>query len=532
MVSNYLLFLLNALAMDSPSLSIVRLGVHACLPIGITDSLWSNSLVEAADLAAHYDNYGSDFQLGIFYVGLSGYWTLFLVLRGGIGAMVLASLQFDWNPGMMITGLYSYSIDVINPFMILAEQLGGNRRDIRRVIYAIMMIAFMWLEFQNAREFFVGRFLVMIIDVYLIKSGLIGASRFLDTPFDLTGIAFPKPGAFPFASLDALLDIRCACKRLTLSVETQNGPLQSSGVGTVWVDATSTRLITVKHVIDGKQTVSFDNVRESVHTADIIGDSVDPTVSMQLIANPRGGTSVPFLTSQESRQVAYLFMISPEGMIAPVTNWHFDNSGNLHATVNLKQGDSGSPLIAILNSGVARFTGTVSRGDSNEGHLNLVSSVLSDNFRGSPGTFDPYLDVDNVRTETDLSILGSIKKMLETQKSEYLDKFEEYKAFRLPDGQYDFGDNDVMARKYKARVKNWKKDARAKKQGFACLLDSTMLSSDDKVRAMKAFDDADVMEFNVRRLRPKPRAGLGAAHIHNKFVNEQLVGLGLGYGIE
>jgi hypothetical protein len=43
MVSNYLLFLLNALAMDSPSLSIVRLGVHACLPIGITDSLWSNS---------------------------------------------------------------------------------------------------------------------------------------------------------------------------------------------------------------------------------------------------------------------------------------------------------------------------------------------------------------------------------------------------------------------------------------------------------------------------------------------------------
>jgi hypothetical protein len=257
-------------------------------------------------------------------------------------------------------------------------------------------------------------------------------------------------------------------------------------------------------------------VNETVRTVKTVGSSIDPAVTMPLAAVPSAVADIPLLAFREVKSVGYLFMISPNGMICPVVAYKFDNAGDLHATINLKQGDSGSPIVAVMNDGTLRLAGTVSRGTVSEGRPNIISSVASDDGRlsGSPGHEEPYFEIQNVRTSTDLDVVLQIERQLEVNRDlwkarfhDVLDKWDEREKKWDWDG---FGhEGDEPRRKAKARVKSWKRDASNRKRGFAALVAVSKLSDDDKEEALSSFNNGEVRRFNFQRGVRQPRYGLG-----------------------
>jgi hypothetical protein len=503
--------LLYLFAMDNFGVSIVRLAVRGIMPVGNSESFLSNMIGEAAFVASHAGD-SDKVKVGIFFASLFGYAALCIGIRAIIGAVVLSSLRFDFSFNCIATGFYAYAVDLTNPFLMVAEHiLSAKENSVRKVLYGIVMIFFMYNEFFFARELLVIRFMMFILDLRIFRTGLVGASRFLDEPVQLTGIAFPKPGAFPFASLDSLIAIRRAAKRLTVSVRA-NPPMSYSGVGMLWHGKNGPRLVTFRHVLMDKHEVMFESdgtlVHEEVRNADIVGTSADPTVSMKLLVQHEDSIDLSFLSNSEVKLVSYLFVISPEGVICPVTKWKFDQKGDIHASVNLMQGDSGTPVVAILKDGSCRFAGTVSRGDARSGHANLFSSVASDRFMGSPGTVEPYLEVLNPVTQSDLDIVSFLTAMLRENRKDFLDRFP-------PDpgddaDRHDETDFDVGRRGYgRNKIKNWKKDKAARKRTLMLMLDSSILDPGQRDEVEVAFDESRVVEFNAKRLRRQPREGIG-----------------------
>jgi hypothetical protein len=511
-VGDLMQHLLYMFALDNFGISIVRLAVHGIMPIGDTESFLSNMVSEAAFVAGHA---GSDekVQVGLFFTCLIIYALLCFGTRALIGAAVLSSLKFDFSFSCIATGFYAYTVDLVNPFLMVSEHILSQRENsVRKVLYGIIMIFLMINEFFYARDLLMLRVSLFILDLRLFQTGLVGASRFLDERLEMTSIAFPKPGAFPFASLDKLLDIRRAAKRLTVSVRS-NPPMSYSGVGMLWHGKQGARLITVRHVLMDKHEIMFSSGGEAIHeevrSADIVGTSVDPTVSMKLLVQHDDSIDLNFLSISETKLVSYLFVISPEGVICPVTKWKFDNKGDIHASVNLMQGDSGTPVVAILKDGCCRFAGTVSRGDARSGHSNLFSSVVSsDQYRGSPGTVEPYLEIMNIKTQSDLDIVSALTTMLQDNRKGFLDRFP-------PQGdedadKYDERDYDYERRGHgKTKVKNWKKDKAARKRSVLAVLNASPLNDEQRDEVKAAFDESRVIEFNARRLRRQPQYGIG-----------------------
>lgn len=510
-VSDLIHRLLYMFALDNFGVAILRLVVRAVIPIGNTESLMENIIDEAAFVAGHAGS-TEKVQVGIFFASMIAYLGICLCTRAAIGAIVLASLKFDFSFNCFITGFYAYAVDMINPFSMVAQHmLSSTENSVRKTLYGLVMISLMYHEFFYARDFLFLRFFLFILDLRVLQTGMIGSSRFLDAPIEMSGIAFPKPGAFPFASLDSLVKIRNAAKRLTVSVRS-NPPMSYSGVGMLWHGKSGPRLLTVRHVITDKHEVEFEADGRSsiceVKGSDIIGTSIDPTVSMKLLVQHEDSADVPFLSITETKLVSYLFVISPEGVICPVTKWRFDNKGDIHATVNLMQGDSGTPVIAVLADGSCRFAGTVSRGDARTGHSNLFSSVVSDErYTGSPGTIEPYLEVMNIRTQSDLDLLSGIHQALRDERRRFLDEFPDNEE--NPRDDYHEGSEGYRSGKSARRVKNWKRDKAARKRGFMTILQSSILSSDQRAEAELAFDESRVIEFNARRSRRGTGHGIG-----------------------
>lgn len=515
MASSFLNFLLQQLAAENAAIAVLQLGVYAVLPFGYTTSFATNSIIAAADLSDQIKVENEDISIGFFVGGLVVYWTMYFLSRAAIGAMVLSRLQFDWNIDALSTGLYSYSIDIFNPFTcVIMSIFDRDHRSSRQFMYGCLMIGLMSFELRYGQEMLVLRIVMWGIDAVVVQSGLADASRFLECDVNLSGIAFPKIGAFPFASLDQLSELRKSVYRLILETSAGGETMRYSGVGTVIGTRDSANLITVRHNLLAKQCVRFgDGFVEDVKGLRVLGTSCDPAVSMMLLSRPEKVGNISMLALRETRSVRYLFMLSPEGMFAPVTSWNFDRKGDLHATISLKRGDSGSPIVAVLDDGTLRFAGTVSRGTASEGIPNIISSVAcdDDNLTGSPGVDAPYLELRNVVTNTDWRIVKSIEEALEFEVGQFESEFPGMLEY-WDEKRKDFKWEDIPPdgpRPGKKRIKSYRKDSATRKRGFMSLLQASTLSDEQKAVAEYDFDNKVVRRFNIERKQLRPRAGIG-----------------------
>lgn len=527
MCADYTQLLFDRLMIENPGTLLVRHIVYAMLPWeGRYISFLNNMNFSSAQLATLFVKEVPDTDhLYIFFFSMLVYALAFIGLRCGIGLIMLRKMHADFHLQLVWTGFYSYAIDVFNPFKIVFYSL--LRRDSRMVWYALIMCAFNIGEFFTARDFLLMRCVLMVLDFLVIRSGLAGPHRFLEFEMDLGGLVFEKPGAFPYFFIDQLVDVQKYCKRVLTTVENTNDVFEKNGgVGLIRSGPTGPRLLTVMHVLDKKEhveVVGVEGVSENVGHIEVLGDSVDPPVSMALRRQDLDGSLVRDISPSEVASIKYLFVVSPDGAICPILDWSI-SKGDILATVNLKAGDSGSPVCAVLSSGVCVVAGVVSRGDSREGNRNLLSAIKTQGrLSGSPGISGPYFEAEahKISEHNFRKVMDAAYKCREVYAlygdnfPEFFENLDFHRNEHDPDPwvpDFERGpDWDERMEKKKRNVKNARKNRAVKKRQFLELL-SMLELTDRSHKAIERFaDGGPIVKFNACRRRSVsiPHLGYG-----------------------
>jgi len=519
MCADYTQLVFDRLMINNPGTLFVRHFVYAMIPWnGKYTSFFANMYHSSGELATLFlknDNNGN--HLYVFLIGLISYVFVFVLIRCCIGLIVLKRLHVDFTMELSWTGFYSYLIDLFNPFKIVFVSI--MKGDPRMLWYALIMCAFTIGEFFTAREFLMVRALFMLLDYLIVDSGLAGAYRFLDYDIDLSGLVFEKPGALPYFFIDNLVEVKRSCKKLFVSMSDNNGNVVSekSGVGLIRHTASGPRLFTVQHVLESMDHVRTEDemVNTAVGSLEVVGDSVDPPVSMLMPGCSADGSVVRDISPNELRSIKYLFVISPVGAICPIHDWNIID-GDIHATVNLRSGDSGSPVCAVLSNGICVLAGVVSRGSASEGSRNLISAIKQKSrFSGSPGMVAPYFDVGDhlLNQESYNKLLERAFKIREgfaRYSTEFPEEFPnlDFQRHKEDAAPWNGGDYDNPKERKdagKRRIKSWKKKRRNMKTQLGECMDMLSLEPEVKRAFMRFADGGKIVRFNTMRKKQRIR---------------------------
>jgi len=519
MCADYTQLVFDRLMIDNPGTLYVRHFVYAMVPwSGRYTSFFNNMCYSSSQLAVLFieKDVDSENHINVFLIGLFTYMFAFMLLRSLLGLIVLKRLHVDFNIQLIWTGFYSYSIDVFNPFKVVF--IGIMKKEPRMLWYALIMCAFNIGEFFNSREFLLLRCFLMFFDYLVVDSGLAGAYRFLDYDIDLSGLVFEKPGAFPYFFIDSLVDVKKHCVQLFVQTTDNEGDVvsETSGVGLIRHNTSGSRLFTVRHVLDMKNHIHTTDglIDESVGTFDVIGDSDDPPISMPMKQRSEDGCTVRDISPTELLSIKYLFVVSPQGAISPIHDWELRH-GDIHAAVNLRSGDSGSPVCAILSNGTCVLAGAVSRGNAAEGSKNLISAIKQRRrLSGSPGIVHPYHDVEgHILNDNSFKKLIDVgfeaREALALFYDEFPNRFECLDFQRQeqdpPPWQDDqYADNpEEHRRSAQSKIKSWKKKRANAKRRLSDHLDLLHYDNFSKQAFLDFADGGDIVRFNVLRKKPK-----------------------------
>jgi hypothetical protein len=268
--------------------------------------------------------------------------------------------------------------------------------------YHVIVLFLSCVEFYYGYDIFLARVLISIAELTFLRTGVTNYSHFLSYDVDLQGIAFPKLGSLPWIKLSQLDSLSRSVVHITAG--------NKKGVGFIRGDPRGMKkVMTVKHVIDDNSYGKVNATDVTMNEITKFGISCDPVVGFDFFG-PEIGCDVDLLSSNEIRLVKYLIVVSHD-MATYITDFTFDSKGDVHCAVDIKQGDSGSPVFGVLNNGIIRYCGAISRGTFSSGSPNLVSSCAGQFIHGSPGLASETYDVD-VNSKTDIHICKQISELL------------------------------------------------------------------------------------------------------------------------
>jgi len=508
-VCKFLYFLIANFAIKSFAVGMLKVVVEGALPFGHYNSFFSN-MFDSSIYFANASSLPGDYPVLIFFLGATTFILSHLLVRCCYGIAVYRQLGFSFNLNMLLMGYYSYMIDVWNPILVLLTW-DFSKIGVKKKMYGILMVAGLFFECAHAHEIIILRAFLFIVDHLFIQSGLNYGDKKLEVEVSFCGLAFPKMGSFPFCSLETLHEVAKNVKILECVVRDAAGDVlrRVNGVGLIRHDERGmSQLVTVSHVLEGATEVWFEGHTEKVLETCVVGDSIDPVITMP-ISSKISGVDLKFLTLNEIPFVSFLFTVGAGKEAAVIKDFSFGKDGDISVVVNLKQGDSGSAILAVLKNGTVRFAGTVSRGTFNDGTGNIASSVITSSSKrsGSPGTPNLYFDVHPDLSSTKLKIDGMIHdNLVENAKAhqEFLDGFKEPREkFGDEHEKWDPGDRN----KYKKRIKSFRKERAVQKQMVEKLI--TASNIDDKTVALlfKAFDEGRIVDYNYQRGQYRPKMG-------------------------
>lgn len=295
---------------------------------------------------------------------------MFVSFRASLGTFYLYVLRYRTDVRSLVTGFYVYLIDWWGPmrcgFRLLFKLENYNTR---RALYAIFGFVIGYYEYRHAFEFFVVRVCLSTADKLFIGSTYGRATHYLEIDFDFMQASFPQTGALPWMCVDELRAISCSTGRLLA----ERAGKTVGGLGVILSSGGRAMLYTVRHVVEGCRLVKFGDFTIADPDFRDITDASDPMVAMKIEVDD--APKVELLTRDEAYDVKHLVFINSTeagNFICVVPDFKL-SLGKLHATVNLRKGDSGGPCFAVLTSGELRLCGAVSQGNPRHGGGNIVS---------------------------------------------------------------------------------------------------------------------------------------------------------------
>jgi len=529
MTFGYVIFVFNTFAVKNNALGALSLCLQAAFPwngYGVT--FWANAVDASASLV---DGYRRENHLLVFGSGLILYSIIFISVRVMIGFTVMRRMHGNLSLGALGIGFLAYMIDTFHPFMSVFDAIYNKKSN--KFLYSFVMCVYNVGEFFCAREFFLLRIFCTVLDHMVFDSGLIDAQRLLDVDVDLSGFVFEKPGAFPYVCLDKLAEISKCTKVIHARIEVNDDgtPSISKGVGLLRSSHGQSCFVTVRHLVACVDSVSSEDPKDGFpkqKSADYLelGKGIDPPVQMP-VKNVNGScSSIRNASANELSFVKYLVVISPEGFGCPISDFNIDRNGDINVSVNLKSGDSGSPVVGVIKDGINDgdivLVGVVSRGSKSEGKLNVVSGIKFDGIdrlSGSPGLSENFVTA-NIDHDSTLhnAVNGHIGAMMVSDlRSDLLtydliDDFANDEELSAVINKLDWnrieGDKPVnrdptAVKAARNRVKSWKKNARSKKDMAYAVLRIMKLPDQGLSYAEECVDAGKVINFNLaRRHRP------------------------------
>lgn len=325
---------------------------------------------------------------------------LLVFSRACIGAYYLYSLRCRFEFEALSLGLWTYMIDIGGPLRMLYRQFFmRDARDHRRLLYGMAGFSLTVCEMHFARELFVARVVFTVIDRVFVHSPYGRATHYLCTRTDLGGAyphelferalthnlnshgAYPHPNAGAWHDLEKVLKLgECVD---VMSVVSDSGK-KLRGMAMAVAGHTHTLLYSVAHVTRNASQIRFrDHALQDPQFEDV-SDGDDPVTSTTCDI-PNSGEELILLTDGEIDKITSLICLnrvpdelssSKKVVVCYVNDWTVERgTGDLRVCANLRKGDSGGPLLAVLYDGGLRLAGVVSRGSERSpgNHVSLVT---------------------------------------------------------------------------------------------------------------------------------------------------------------
>jgi len=316
----------------------------------------------------------------------------FLSFRALYGMYIMRSLRLKMDLHVLIEGLYIYSIDLFGGIITVTRLLTGrDKMNHRRILYVALSSSIIYFEFLNAVEVFYFRLLLSVTDLGLIHSDYSRFSRhlgseisfeFCDAPVrSLLQNAFPQKGAVPWVSVDNIT----RCCDYVKSISVRRGDSTYRGEGFLTRNTAGRMfLLSVHHMFPSGSSLTIDNNFFGDVKPRCLNDVADPVVSVDLGHCDEYGdlfAEAPIISNITNDELdntrMLVFLNSNEGdggMVNFTDRFKVDKyNGGFSVSVDLKKGDSGGPVLAIMDSGQLRYAGAVSKGNSNMNSGNFIS---------------------------------------------------------------------------------------------------------------------------------------------------------------
>lgn len=315
---------------------------------------------------------------------------MFLGFRASIGGYYLYVLRYRFDATSLQSGFLVYVIDWYGPYRCLFRLcFRYERMNMRRLFYALVGIVLGYYEWCAAYEFALLRIAVSTVDSIFTQSLYGRTTHYLEFQVDFLQSAYPHPGALPWVSLSELHEISRFCGYLYANKAGRT----VRGIGVALCSGGSNMLYCVSHVVKDATLIKFQDIVVGCPDFRKLTKADDPMVAMKIKGLPEEPPAVELLTRDEAFLVKNLVFINAndkERFLCVVPHWKLSGA-KLHASVNLKKGDSGGPCFAVLQSGELRLCGVVSSGNPRAGGGNIIAFCYHDGEPGANSSDDDSL---------------------------------------------------------------------------------------------------------------------------------------------